>query len=314
LFIERRFIQPSECRSTSFLKTAAGFCSVCLALAGLTHATFLSRGFTWRLPKNQPELAHLQSFPARGDMEPIQGPVRLELFGDSLTEQYAVGLSPLLKDLGMNVDVMDSAGCPILYGVTLRSPRQETCRSGRDQTFDRLNQTYLPVIYVQRWSAYDDAAIDYVDDTASSPFSSDGGAFTKLHRALSDTIDMLIHRGHRILIIGEQPSPDCAINRPRLLQGPLPHAPIPPCLPTSLEAARKSTALINQMLTSIQSSRPDKVALLLPISYFCDTDCPVTKDGVWLYFDRAHLTLAGAKYFIARNGARLFRKFIEETE
>lgn len=313
VFIERRFIQPAEFRSTSFLKNAAGFCSVCLALAALTHATFLSRGFTWRLPKNQPELAHLQSFPARGDMDPIQGPIRLELFGDSLTEQYAVGLSPLLRDLGMNVNIMDSAGCPILHGVTLRSPRRETCRLARDQTFDRLNQTDLPVIYVQRWGSYDDAAIDYTADTTGNAFSSDRGAFTKLASALTDTIDMLIRRGHRILIIGEQPSTDCTINRPRLLQGPLPHAPIPPCPPTSLESARASTARINQMLTSIQSSRPDKVTLLLPIDYFCDTECPVTKDGVWLYIDRIHLTLAGAKYIIARN-RRLFRKFIEDTE
>ena len=49
LLIERRFIQPSGFKSPGFLKYAAGFCSVILGLAAITHMTFLSKGFTWRL-------------------------------------------------------------------------------------------------------------------------------------------------------------------------------------------------------------------------------------------------------------------------
>jgi hypothetical protein len=47
--VERRFIQPAEFRSASLAKNAAGFWSVILSLAAITHATFLSKGFRDRL-------------------------------------------------------------------------------------------------------------------------------------------------------------------------------------------------------------------------------------------------------------------------
>jgi peptidoglycan/LPS O-acetylase OafA/YrhL len=311
LLIERRFIQSVRFRSASFLKNAAAFCSVLLMLAALTHSTFLSRGFTWRMPATQPELMHLQGFPTRRDMDPITGPVRFELMGDSLTEQYAVGLSPILKQLNKNIEVLDRPGCPLLYGVMLKSVRREECITARDQTLEYLSRIDLPIIFVQKWSAYDDAAIDYEVDTGAGVFSSNKGSFTKLDLALRNTIARMISHGNRILIIGEQPDPSCVIKRPRLLQGPLTHAPIRPCPPISQEAARQSTAPIDRILSGIQARWPHKVELLLPTDYFCDTVCPVVKEGIWLYIDRIHLTLAGTRYMIVRH-ADVFRDFLEK--
>ena len=122
------------------MKNAVGFWSVVLALAAVTHVTFISRGFAWRLPKAQAELEHLEDFPSGRDIRQFQGPVGFELIGDFLTAEYAFALAPIMERLNMNVHVMAGAGCPIIYGATLKSLRQEECRLARDQTLERLEQ------------------------------------------------------------------------------------------------------------------------------------------------------------------------------
>ena len=65
------------------------------------------------------------------------------------------------------------------------------------------------------------------------------------------------------------------------------------------------------MLSRIQARWPSQVELLRPVDHFCDTQCPVVKDGVWLYYDRIHLTVAGSRYMVTR-AADAFRKFLEK--
>ena len=163
--VERRFIQPPDSPPASFLKNAAAFWSVVLVLVAITHATFLSGGFAWRLPKAQMELAHLQDFPSGRDVEPVNGPVGVELVGDSLATQYLAGLSPLLKQHNIRLEALGGAGCPILDGVSLKAVRREECILARDEALKRLSETNLPVIYVQKWALYDDATIDYAFET-----------------------------------------------------------------------------------------------------------------------------------------------------
>lgn len=309
-FIERRFIQSSGLGSANVLKNAVGFWSVVLALAAITHVTFVSKGFAWRLPKAQAELEHLEDFPSGRDIRSFQGPVGFELIGDSLTAEYAFGLAPVMERLNINVHVMGGAGCPIFYGATLKSLRQQECREARDQTLERVRQTNLPIILVEKWSLYNDAAINYDLESSESP-ASGGDSFTKLQLGLERTIGKFVADGRHILIIGEQLDPSCPINRPHLLQGPLPHAPQPPCPPKTREEAERSTAGVDQVLASVQAKWPDQVELLRPIDYFCDAECPVVKDGVWLYSNRIHLTLAGSTYMITRS-ADVFRKFLEK--
>ena len=54
---------------------------------------------------------------------------------------------------------------------------------------------------------------------------------------------------------------------------------------------------------------PDKVQLLRPIDYFCDENCPVVKDGLWLYAERIHLNMAGSEYLASRS-ENVFRQFL----
>ena len=76
-------------------------------------------------------------------------------------------------------------------------------------------------------------------------------SFAKLELALERTLGDFIARGHRVPMIGSQVYSGCAINRPRLLQGPILHAPEPPCSARLKEAVEKFVALIDQMLSHI---------------------------------------------------------------
>jgi hypothetical protein len=46
----------------------------------------------------------------------------------------------------------------------------------------------------------------------------------------------------------------------------------------------QSRASIDQMLARIQARWPEKVEWLRLVDYFCEKECPVVKDGIWLDF------------------------------
>jgi peptidoglycan/LPS O-acetylase OafA/YrhL len=303
--IERRFVQPSEFRSAGFLKNAAGFLSVVLPLAAITHITFLSKGFVWRLPKAQLELAHLQGLSSGQDVKQSGGPAGFELVGDSHAIQYIAGLS---STMNTGFEILTSPGCPMLADVTLKGREREQCISWRDRTMKHLEQTDLPIVYAQRWEIYTDATTEFASSSAEGPPPSQE-PFAKLQSAIESTIEKIGQHGRRILIIGDQVKASCSINRARLLQGPLPHTPEPPCPSTKRESAEQSTAPINRMLARIQAKWPDQVKLLRPVDYFCDSECPVVSDGIWLYFDRTHFSVAGSRYMVTR-AAELFRRLL----
>ncbi len=307
-FIERRFILPSEAPPPSFARNSAVFWSVVLSLVAVTHTTFVSRGFAWRLPEAQVELAHQQDFPSARDLLAVDGPLGVELLGDSLAVQYIAGLSPFLKQFNLGLEPLGGAGCPTLEGVALKGIRRKECILLRDQALKRLSETDLPIIYTQKWSFYDDATIDY-EYESEAKLPPKKGSYAKLELALERTLAKSVARGHRILIIGGQVYSGCEINRPRLLQGPLPHAPQPPCPPRAREVVEKETTSANEMLERISAKWPGKVKLLRPVDYFCDKECLIVHDGIWLYFNFSHYTVAGSKYAVTR-AEPVFRSFI----
>lgn len=309
LFVERRFIQPSEFRSANIWGNAAGFWSAILMLAAITHVTFLSKGFAWRLPNGQAELAHLQDLPAGRDIAAVDGPIGFQLVGDSHAFQYYAGLSPITKRLNMRYEILGDSGCLMLYGVTVEGRKREQCLMARDRALERLSQTNLPVILGQRWERYGDDEIQTEADPAHG-LQTHQTSFVRLRSALEETITKLTARGRRILIIGDQVKSSCSINRARLLDGPLPHAPQPPCPPQTRETAEQAGVPINQMLAEIEAEWPGKVVLMRPADYFCDVECPSVQDGIWLYFDRTHFSVAGSRYMGARV-ADLFEKFLK---
>jgi hypothetical protein len=251
------------------------------------------------LPPEQAKLAHLQEFPSGEDLEAADGPFAMQLVGDSHAVHYLAGLSPILKRLGIKLEPLAYPGCPILYGVRLKKTFGDYafCVKSQDHALERIGKTNLPIILVQRWQFYDDATIDFAFDGENDSHSGKY-SYTKLEHALERTIGQITRGGRQILIIGSQVDATCFINLPRLLEGPLPHAALPPCPPTSREAVEKFGAAINQMLARVQAKWPDRIRLLRPIDYLCDMECPTVKGGIWLYRDSNHFTVAGSNYMV----------------
>lgn len=311
-FVERRFILPSQVRSVSFARNAFAFWSIVVALVVVTHTTFLSKGFAWRLTDSEEKLAHLEEFPSGLDIEPVDGPVTFQLAGDSHAAQYDAALSPLMKRLGIRMESLGGAGCPILYGMSLKALRHNECIAARDKSLQRIAETNLPIIFVQKWTYYDDATVDYEFADRVASVSNEKGSYAKLQQALERTIGEFVAGGRPILLIGPQVEANCFVNRPRLLQGPLPHAPLKPCPPTSRQSVEQAGAATNRMLSSLQAKWPDKVKLLRPADYICGETCPIVSDGVWLYFDNNHFTVAGSYYLGSHAEAPLF-SFLQST-
>ena len=176
----------------------------------------------------------------------------------------------------------------------------------RDDVLERLNKTNLPLIYVQKWSLYDDAMLDadFEPGVASA-----ANRYVKLQWAIERTFTRLLASGRHILIVGEQVRAGCAIDRKRLLQGPLPHRPPPPCPPAPRTAVEATNAPIDRMLASMQARWPDQVRMFRPVDYFCDSECLMVKDGIWLYFNSTHFSVAGSRYMVDRS-ASVFRDFL----
>jgi peptidoglycan/LPS O-acetylase OafA/YrhL len=299
-YIERRFIVPSEGPVPSSAKNSLVFVPLVLALVAVTHATFLFGGLTWRLPESRTELSRLPDFPIFQDLEPSAGATaRMALMGDSLAAQYLAGLTPLLSQLNMGVQALGGSSCPVLEGVALKGFRRKECILARDEALKRLSETNVSIIFTQKWAYYDDATIDYafVSEDVLPPRK---GSYAKLVLALERTLGDLVAHGHRIMIIGNQVNAGCVPNHKRRLQGPLPHAAAPPCPARSKEEVEKSNVAIDRMLSRIQAKWPDKIELLRPEDYFCDQQCPVERDGVWLYFDASHFSVAGSNYMVSR--------------
>jgi len=307
-FVERRFIDPSALARTTFWKTSLGLWAVLLGLAGITHATFKSQGFPWRLPQAQTAQLHLQSFPHGSEIPWPAGPPAVQLVGDSILLQYAYGLAPAMQQLGLRYAGLGGAGCPIFEGAALRRHvRRGACIEARDRALAELAKSDLPIIFTQLWHFYDDARLD--SESEPGRFVAVSGSYNELEQALERTMASLVARGHRVLLVGPQLQPDCFINLPRVLPGPLPHAPIPACPAIPKAEAERMTAPVDRVLARVAARWPDKVTQLRMIDYFCDSECPVAVNGIWLFNEPHHLSIAGIDRLMSRSEA-VFRKFL----
>jgi hypothetical protein len=91
------------------------------------------------------------------------------------------------------------------------------------------------------------------------------------------------------------------------LPAPLRHLKPLQCAAKNRDQARQEGSEINAMLRKIQNKWPHQVSLLIPVETFCDAECPVWHNGLPLYQDASHFTIAGATYFGERSKPSLER-------
>jgi peptidoglycan/LPS O-acetylase OafA/YrhL len=320
-FVERPFRQARTISDPHAQRNGAlRYAGTVLLLVAITHTTFLQDGWAWRLSEEQAQLTSLQVFGMKPCEEvarrhcafgKLNGPLGVELVGDSYIHQYVAALDPLLKELGTRGETSTLGGCPILIGMLFKGSRLEECRSTREAVFARLKSTTVSVILGQAWEVYTDSATISEFELADRP-SGVERSLAQLEASLKKTIEFLATGGRRILIVGAQVKTNCQIDRARLLPGPLWHAPQKPCQTISREWIVKSGADINAMLARVQAKWPNQVSLMLPADYFCDEQCPIIRNGLWLYEEGGgHFTVAGAQY-MGERAQTVFRTFLSE--
>jgi len=308
-FIEQPFRRPAVARTPR--ATALRFASLIAVLAAISHGTFLANGLAWRLPAEQREEARILAFAgsacannkgycAFGD---VAAPPAVDLIGDSFAQQYVDALDGPLKERGLRGELFFDGGCPLLDGIVLdrKDWKWQRCRDSAGRALAKLRQTSTRVVISQAWYNYRNDNLQPGDE----PSPAEGGSYSQVQRGIERTI-RLLGDNRVILLVGAQVvMTQCTFNVARMLPAPLPHARAT-CAPKSRAEAVRDGAEINAMLRNVQRKWPDRVRLLFPTDVYCENDqCPAVRDGVWLYRDSAHYTVAGSLYMGARARAIL---------
>lgn len=54
------------------------------------------------------------------------------------------------------------------------------------------------------------------------------------------------------------------------------------------------------MLSRVRSRWPDQIGIFRPVDYLCGEECPIVLNGIWLYFESTHFSVAGSRYVVSR--------------
>jgi len=318
-FVEKPFIHgrprslPPRPR-TSIL----GYGGAILLLVAITHTAFSQDGWAWRLSWERRQLTELQRFgvvscEAKSSRSScafgkLDAPLNVEVVGDSVAQQYVAALDPLLRQLGFRGETLTVGGCPILIGMALKGSQRETCESRKKSIFTRLRSSDGNVVLTQGWGGYN-------DDTTISDFgrldlsAGEERSLAQLETSLEKTIEVLAVGRRKILLVGDQIRTNCKIDKDRLLPGPLWHAPQAPCPSISRNQITRSGERVNAVLERVAARWARRVTLIKPVDYFCDEECPVVRNGLWLYLDEGHFTRAGSQY-MGQRAESVFREFL----
>jgi peptidoglycan/LPS O-acetylase OafA/YrhL len=297
-FIERRFRYGPD----TPMRTSINFAALVAVSVALTHSTFLSGGWAWRLTADQIAQTQLQGF-AEAPCIPLDGlrcalgdpggPLAVEIVGDSFARPYGYALDELLRKNKKRGEIASILGCPMMEDVIFPGPILEKCKNARNDEISRLRQSSSPVIIAQRWERYSNRSL-----IIEGRRGTDEGRYSLIQLGLERLIQEVGTGSRKFLLVGAQVvMSQCNLDRARSLPAPFRRSEPLQCAPKNLDQARQEGSEINAMLRGVQRKWPTQVSLLVPVDTYCDEECPITLGGVPLYFDASHFTSAGARYF-----------------
>ena len=287
--------QPIRRIRSARWKQAVSFAMAIVLCVAATHTTFKADGVISRLPATQRVRFDLQRFGmspcVRSDdhcaFGSAGGARALELLGDSYVQQYVAVLDEPLKVRGISGMTSTVSGCPMLLGVPPIPSRVAECTPLRERELARVKASAADLVVIgQAWHVYLDR-----------PGEVDAGAAAgAIREGLIATLRLLDRPGRRFLIVGGQVRPvNCRFDSIRMQPGPLWHAPPQPCAPLPSSEARAATGEIDDLLAPALAAQGN-ATLLRPAQIYCGQNCPVvSRDGVWLFLDPGHFTVAGAQ-------------------
>ncbi|HVT30745.1 MAG TPA: acyltransferase family protein [Lacipirellulaceae bacterium] len=322
LFVEtpfRRRAKPITIGSFSVLLARCAFVAALVFVPAL-FAT-MQGGWAWRVGERQREIGELQSFgyaPCVADGTTCvfgdrDGKTGMVLIGDSYAQHLVAAFQPLLVDLREKGIAHTYGGCLMLSGIESVAfgsiiPR---CRTEKEKAFEIVRNNPGLLVINESWLGYGADAI--ADDTGDIlPTKTEREVLDVFDSALERTVAEFSAVNRHFLIVGAQPFNNCGLEPFRLQPGPI-WRPVAMCSPISSADMHAATDAFNDMLRAFQRRHPQTVSLLFPTDYLCDPDCPMKRDGLWLYQDRGHLTVAGARYLGERAEQKLRQVLTKES-
>lgn len=249
-----------------------------------------------------------------------ESPAQVLLIGDSHADHLIPGLAKYRsKDLSIGALILPG-GCPPLWGIERlknsvpignygnTGARCSEVNNARLQF--ALNATASTIVLSM-------VALEY--SSAQSPgtkigefkYSYNGipmGSADAFQYALNLTIERFVGAGKKIIIVMDNPM----FNIPHLGACLKPDLPLPEGLSRQLSCTLSRSVVIEQqssvntLYRELEAKFPDRVIVFNSLDYLCDEEiCPIEKEGVILYRDRAHFSYAGS-LFLAK---RLVAKF-----
>ena len=215
------------------------------------------------------------------------------LWGDS----HASALFPVFarhsEESGRGIIVAARPGCPPLDGVTLYGRGVDaSCGSHNASVIDRaLKPDVRRVIIASRWAFYAEGTTSEdgagAADRISPSRDQTTSAFEKL---LTQTVKRLSEAGREVIIVGPVPENAfdvrAAVARHRVWQKDLPR-------PLGVEAFQRRERFVLPLLQRL--GQLANVRIVYPHDQLCNREtCDYMRDGVSLYDDSNHLSIAGA--------------------
>ena len=216
-----------------------------------------------------------------------EGAATMLLWGDSHLLAWAPALNTSLASLGARAVFAPSSSCPPLLGVDIA--RNAICSAQNRAIKDYLlaNPGIKTVVMSAFWSAY------FKDD---GPLTAAAGeppaAGTRAAQAaLISTIQWLRDNGRQVVLVGPVPAYETSV--PMVLA--LEKATDRELLHSSLNEQRQKHASFFEVVDSVKRGGVGaSFRFLDPIQWLCAEECMVMKDGIPLYRDAHHLSIAGA--------------------
>lgn len=307
-----RFVeQPFRLREPTTKKGFGRLMAACAGLVALVaipaHAAFKQQGWFWRYNQADQSLMRKQAFAiypcdvgASCVFGNVSGPIGVQIIGDSFAQQYVSALQPLLIELGLRGESYAMGGCLMLEGLQLMEWLGPKCLAERDAALNRIRQTNAPVMIAQSWAGYRSGL---ADQNGALEIRTDEQQRKIIGDALSRTLESINTPGRHVLLIGSHVRIQCDRYETEVQR--FTFAKKLTCAPPSIDEMKLLTGPWNRLLQSIAFARPDLVRSLMPEDFICTDVCHVVKDGVWLYRDGVHLTVAGAELLGSRARAPL---------
>jgi peptidoglycan/LPS O-acetylase OafA/YrhL len=210
-------------------------------------------------------------------------------WGDSHLLAWAPALDASLNSHGEKGLFVTNSACPPLLGVlnSIKSFGFSCPAKNQDvKTYLLANPDIQTVVMAASWTMYfrEDGPLT---SQAGNPHVNGLDAATA---ALASTIQWLRNNGRQVIVIGPVPVYDKSVPLGLALE----QAMGIKFKPTSMATQRQKNAAFFAVVENETRDVGNSVRLIDPIAWMCSAECIVMADGIPMYRDRSHLSVAGA--------------------